>query len=374
MRARRQALDDARLHPTTHAGLWWDKYLADQHDQNEVRGYGPRDAETSDVQARARHIADVCRRAVPPGYRQAVTRQRLGFELEAGTRCYQASADGRLVIGIGEKGALEVGLRLHHTWGTPYLPGSALKGVAAAAAHTMEDEGWHKHGPNGAPGRYHQFLFGATASDEEGTQAGAVVFHDALWLPDDDAESLPLHPDVMTVHHRDYYGGGGAPPTDTAQPVPVAFASATGRYLVALTARPGLWGNSAQEEAARDDWLARAARCLEIGLRDLGIGAKTNAGYGRMTLDPLEASAEAKRARGALAASTGPIQALTEALADGNWRAKLEAVETMLDDLVGLSGEQRKAARTLIRKAVKPNKRTKERLGAIFEALGKSDT
>jgi CRISPR-associated protein Cmr6 len=36
----------------------------------------------------------------------------------------------RMVIGLGGKGTLEMGITLHHTYGFPYIPGSALKGVA----------------------------------------------------------------------------------------------------------------------------------------------------------------------------------------------------------------------------------------------------
>jgi CRISPR-associated protein Cmr6 len=40
----------------------------------------------------------------------------------------------RLVIGLGGKGTLEMGLTLHRNYGFPYIPGSALKGLTRAAA------------------------------------------------------------------------------------------------------------------------------------------------------------------------------------------------------------------------------------------------
>ncbi len=38
---------------------------------------------------------------------------------------------GRLIVGLGSESVLETGIRLHHTYGMPIIPGSALKGLAA---------------------------------------------------------------------------------------------------------------------------------------------------------------------------------------------------------------------------------------------------
>ena len=46
----------------------------------------------------------------------------------------------RLIVGLGQKGVLEAGLRLHHTYGVPLVPGSALKGLAAHYAHEVWGE------------------------------------------------------------------------------------------------------------------------------------------------------------------------------------------------------------------------------------------
>src|SRR5438552_14188356 len=41
------------------------------------------------------------------------------------------ATDGRLIVGLGSENVLETGIRLHHTYGLPLVPGSALKGLAA---------------------------------------------------------------------------------------------------------------------------------------------------------------------------------------------------------------------------------------------------
>ena len=40
-------------------------------------------------------------------------------------------AKSRLLVGHGNPSGADVGLTVHHTWGVPVIPGSALKGVLA---------------------------------------------------------------------------------------------------------------------------------------------------------------------------------------------------------------------------------------------------
>lgn len=276
MQARRNVVKDLTVSSTTHAGLWWDKYLLEQNDQNDNGDEG--------VGAKATHIREIAGIAVPQGYREAFDRWQAALKETPHTYFATAKVDGRMVIGIGEKGALEVGLRLHHTWGVPYIPGSALKGVAAAAAHKLlKDERWRR---DRDAGDLHRFLFGTTDA------AGAIEFHDALW--DGKGAKLPIHQDVMTVHHAKYYQHGGQgeqpAPSDMDSPNPVAFASVNGSYQVAISARPGVWGEGELSEL--EDWVDVALEVLALGLADLGIGAKTNAGYGRIGLGHLPAKVQ----------------------------------------------------------------------------------
>jgi CRISPR-associated protein Cmr6 len=175
-----------------------------------------------------------------------------------------------MVIGIGEKGPLEVGLTLNHTWGVPYIPGSALKGIAAAtASKLLQDPAWlGPKDPSSSTeaGESYEHMFGLVS------QKGCVVFHDAWWDPKGE-RCLPLKPDVMTVHHADYYQKD-APPSDTDSPNPVSFVSVIGTYLIVLE--------------GESEWCEAAADILRIGTKDFGIGAKTRAGYGRLALGTVQ--------------------------------------------------------------------------------------
>ncbi|MBN1547546.1 MAG: type III-B CRISPR module RAMP protein Cmr6, partial [Syntrophaceae bacterium] len=187
---------------------------------------------------------------------------------------------GRLIVGLGADNVLETGLTLHHTYGVPYIPGSALKGLAAHYA----DQVWGKT-PNGDKWKkeadYHQTLFG-TQED-----AGHILFHDAWITPDSlkDDNRFGLVSDVMTPHHGDYYSekkfeqgprkGDLIPPTDFDDPNPITFLSVTGSFLVAVSCDvPGDEG---------DKWASVAMKLLTEALDNWGVGGKTSSGYGRMT-------------------------------------------------------------------------------------------
>ena len=183
---------------------------------------------------------------------------------------------GRMVIGLGGENVLETGITLHHTYGTPLIPGTALKGLASHYCDQVwgeRDQGqsfkrWKKGEPGG---EYHKAIFGTTED------SGHIIFHDAWVTPETITKSLQS--DVMTPHHGDYYSGEAAP-TDFDDPNPVTFISIVGTFHVAVSCDvPG-------EEGQK--WAKLAFDLLSEALREWGIGGKTNAGYGRLVLADLD--------------------------------------------------------------------------------------
>ncbi len=226
----------------------------------------------------------------------------------AGSRVFCCVADSRLLVGHGNPSVSEVGSSVHHTWGVPMLPGSALKGLTAhyvaerygpaQAEDEPEREPWRgvvRDGKRvvGAPGRCYRELFGAPEIDEDDdskASAGAVVFHDGLYLPTND-DDRPFARDVLTVHQKRYYDSNGreGAPCDHDDPNPVGFLTIEpkSRFLLAL---------SGPERCTK-----LAQRLLLEALDDWGIGGKTSLGYGRMTLvetkEPCSSSRELKPSR-----------------------------------------------------------------------------
>src|ERR1039457_1000352 len=188
---------------------------------------------------------------------------------------------GRLVIGLGTESVLETGLTLHHTYGTPILPGTGLKGLASHYCDRVwgQTEGNREYrrevrdgGDGGARcGRHYETLFGTT------DDSGHILFCDAWILPDalgPDNRGLVL--DVMTPHHAAYSMAQpeSAAPTDFDDPNPVSFLSVAGEFRVAVACDG--------EGEARDRWTKLALELLADALAQWGVGGKTNAGYGRL--------------------------------------------------------------------------------------------
>jgi CRISPR-associated protein Cmr6 len=174
---------------------------------------------------------------------------RQDYALEA----FQACSEWRMVVGLGGASVLETDITLHHLYGFPVIPGSALKGLARSYALLDEerDEGDSLFAD----------VFG-TIKDPK--RAGGVVFFDALPI------TRPhFQLDVMNPHYGEYYRGQ-APPADYLNPVPIYFLTVTRTaFLFALAARD-----------SQKEWLRAAVGWLQEGLETMGVGAKTTAGYG----------------------------------------------------------------------------------------------
>lgn len=262
----RRSLANVTHAPDTNAGLWHDVYVPTLRSAEEPRAEAQE--KTSSGEVLRAHLDQTAGGAVPEGYSRAFTeretllRALLGGVEGGVTRCFTVAALGRMVVGLGAQSVTETNVALLRAWGVPYIPGSALKGLASSAAHRRGGASWARAEVDREGGTDSRALFGDT------TSAGLVTFHDAWWVPE--GAKLPIDLDVMTVHHADYYGGRASAPADWDEPTPVSFLTTSGSYVVALS--------------GPSEWIAAAKAWLEIGLREDGIGAKTHAGYGRMLL------------------------------------------------------------------------------------------
>lgn len=269
-----------------------------------------------------------------------------------------ATTTGPLAVGLGTPSPYEVGLTLHHTYGVPYLPGSALKGLALRAARR-----------NGVPLDAITTIFGQQDLKAD-AQAGHVTFWDGWITPDQPA---PLQLDTITVHHPEYYGQGRQWPTDFDDPTPVAFVSVRPnvRFELRLSGPP--------------EWTAYAARLLDWGLTHLGLGGKTNAGYGSFAVQrektPGELEAEARAAEAAerrrqeaeqVKAFKGRAHTLRQRIAGTNLgRAKAE-VPALLSQAADLPPTLRRELLTSLLERLNSDARTrteKKLLKTVQDAL-----
>ena len=238
IQARRNGLRN--LEYGDHAGLAMQK-LYSQHDEK-----GEAARQLLDTIAKMSVSSDVYKAAFKRWHDAIKSLEHLTFS---------ATTNSALAIGLGNTSPLEVGLTSHHTYGTPYLPGSAIKGLLrrAAAAHNLDQTS-------------QDILFGTTAT------AAHITYWDAMLEP---SSTNPFQPDVITVHHPKYYGSGDQRdiyPTDFDDPNPIAFLSVRPdtKFCIALS--------SSSKDAS--PWLYVAAELLKYALEEMGLGGKTNAGYG----------------------------------------------------------------------------------------------
>ncbi len=265
-----QNLIDKGFQPSTlNASLWFDKYTfnSKKDGKSEVSiSDNLKKDETAKTEL-VRRVVSIAESAIYKDYFEKTWQSQLD---NFGAKYRKAKVKNRLAINLGSESVLETNISLHRVFGVPFIAGSSLKGLTAAFIRQYGN--WKKDGD------FYITVFGNE------NNAGFITFYDALYVPnsgfpDKDGVKRPLYADVMTTHHQDYYGEKKdsnnkiLPPADWDSPNPVPFISATGEYLIALSAPEGC-----------EDWLELTFDILGFALTTEGIGAKTSSGYGRLKL------------------------------------------------------------------------------------------
>ncbi|MBX6330500.1 MAG: type III-B CRISPR module RAMP protein Cmr6 [Gemmatimonadaceae bacterium] len=300
--------------------------------------------------ARATWFSNLEGISVSPDYSRSYARWEKSFSAP-GDRVFKLQLASRLLVGHGNSSATDVGLTVHHTWGVPVIPGSALKGLVAHyvdAVYGPSDPDrppWEQDGDERVradyqgvtrdahgrvkrgPGVVYRKLFGAPDAEEDqamrerdiaaGAAAGLVLFHDALYVPQEIPDDKPFAADVLTVHQKSYYDSSGkVAPNDYDSPNPVTFLTIRpgARFLFALSGPP--------------DWTELAEHLLRDALLKWGAGGKTSAGYGRFVAPGtgLVARPAPTAAGGLLPRAGDRVEAtlLEERTKKGGWKARHE--------------------------------------------------
>lgn len=224
-------------------------------------------------------------------------------------KCLKLKTSSRLVVGLGAGHVLETSLTLHHIFGIPYIPGSALKGVVRMvsfweiAKNRIEEITDQKQSEKIIEDLQGTLYDSEITNDDKdeilkhkllfGTQGfkGLLLFLDAFPITEDNPDIFDL--DIMNVHYPSYYGSEGAP-GDWENPRPIVF----------LTVRKGIefcfcvlfdryradeLMNSGNDNIKKmvNDWLnnpdglkSNVQGWIDCALKEFGVGAKTRLGYG----------------------------------------------------------------------------------------------
>lgn len=327
IRSRRRSLDQVPLKKCSHAGLALSRYLEVAVDNNEEFRIA-----RADLYDAARNSLRSASSLYAPRFEQ--WKKCLSADCEFQTAHRIVSSVGRLALGLGNSSVLENGLTLHHTYGTPVLPGTSLKGLAAHFCHQewgSQDEQYRMEVGSRPAGESHEIIFGSTR------QSGLLTFHDALVLPESLATDL-LHEDIITTHHGEFYSGEmGRLPTDFDEPNPVSYLTISGEFLLAVQC-PTL-----DDAELANKWAQLGMRLLTDALTTWGIGGKTSTGYGlfdRKKLELREQQAARVRAelkeqeeRQAALAEMSPLQRSIEEYISGHPNKSANKYTLLIEEL-----------------------------------------
>lgn len=208
---------------------------------------------------------------------------------------FPAKLKSRLIVNQAG-GILEnAGLCLHPHFGYPYIPGSAVKGVARHAAWCEWHEAEEPHKAEIA--RQMARVFGYPTGDRglnaylkgltcDATRGGCVAF-----LAAEPVGKAALVTDIVNCHHMKYYGSDNpsAVATDDETPNLQFFPAVESGATFLFTLVP-LRDAGAEEVRLAKDWLVKA-------LTENGVGAKTSAGYGWFEYSKEAESAYVERQR-----------------------------------------------------------------------------
>ena len=292
-----------------HLGLWLDRYMPpvlpvewrpqnDQQDNQPDNQADPHpEREALYNAATSEETARTLRESYEPffkSWRQTLAVPTAGFH----RKLFTLTTSSRLLLHpASNESVTEGSLLLHHTYGVPYIPGSAFKGAVRSrleqivTAENDSDQGRELR-------KVIDLLLGKLPSGEgkqDGNAAG-LDFLDALWDPSQPPSAAPYNPlalDIVNPHHPNYYapqGGTRAEPTDLDEPTPIHRLTVAPRvqFLGAIE----MSGESSDKLEPWWDWLFEKV-LAKVGEED-GLGAATSVGYGRFSIQSSSPQAPAE--------------------------------------------------------------------------------
>ncbi len=142
---------------------------------------------------------------------EKIKQQQLLYEKHFHAECIESSINWRLIVGMGNPSVYETSMTLHHIYGIPYIPASAVKGILRSWIIQTCFGVTNKSEEEAESNKLFKYIFGTQEKQ------GKVYFFDAY----------PQHPpkievDIINVHYPDYYGGE-KPPTDFQKLNPIPF-------------------------------------------------------------------------------------------------------------------------------------------------------
>ena len=247
--------DKAEMHrgPDGNAGLWFDKFCDRWHIDRSawtLKSHNRGNPKLNWIESVANKKV-----GIPEQITDCVLRLAR-LSVCRGGKVAVYVTDSRFVTGLGRSHPVENGFAWHPTLGTPYLPGSSIKGLVRSWARTEVSPSPDQETLSRLLGRR--------------DQTGCVCFLDAVPVA-----PVMLEADVMTPHYAGWTETD--PPGDWRSPNPIPF-------LTTSSGTPFLFGLVPCCTVADED-LNAVWKWLGDALQWAGAGAKAAVGYGRFCLD-----------------------------------------------------------------------------------------
>lgn len=255
---RRQALDEQDTDQCRHAGLLLDTSFKEWDEKGEVHSTAviKHHQQAGKITKKLGKKGSIYQKAYEQWY-------QLQLNNLQNSQIWFAKLQNRLYLGMGTTSPIEAGIMLHHTYGVPYIPGSAIKGVLH---HYAQEVSIDENDENDE--KIQNLIFGKQASQTDRRDSGSsgyLIFNNAWWIPQ---EKEALTPEIITVHAKEYYQKKGATKLhpDLESPNPNPQIAIQGSFMFSIE------GDKKLSEYA--------LKLLKEVLKNRGIGAKTSSGYG----------------------------------------------------------------------------------------------
>ncbi|MGO5065541.1 MULTISPECIES: type III-B CRISPR module RAMP protein Cmr6 [unclassified Clostridium] len=185
---------------------------------------------------------------------------------------FKVKLSDKLVVGLGEHSVFETDIKLHHTYGVPYIPASAVKGCFRS--HIIQKYFKSKEKKAEEDKNFIE-IFGGKYKDKtykDKTYSGNVIFIDLF-----PKNSFEIKKDVMTPHYQNGY-------TDDGNITPIEFLTVENtlfRFILRIRNKCLLQDNNSEiklkeNQDVRDFIVEELVEMIATH----GIGAKTSVGYG----------------------------------------------------------------------------------------------
>ena len=308
-----------------HAGLWFDKFCDQWRTQPTWTLKG--DDRSNPKLAWIRTLTDGTV-GEEPQIREAASRLAALVKRRGG-RWEVFTTASSFVTGLGRSHPVGNGFAWHPTLGTPYLPGSSIKGLVRA---------WAEQDADPKPDRQRvECLLGSPR------KVGSMCFLDAIPV-----DPVSLEADVMTPHYAGWDTGN--PPGDWRSPTPIPFlvTAAKTSFLFGFVSRCPV---CARDLNTVGDWLRSA-------LAWAGGGAKTAVGYGRFETANGTTEDLGKRLRDRERARDERIRAEREAVERAARLAAMSPVEREIQYLLDNRADKNMPEVTAVMKAAESGRWT----------------